>query len=486
MLLHTTLFLPLAFALLSYLSGNRFSRIVSFVGSLLTLTSGVLLWYTFRKGGYEAIQISKAWISSPAISYALLLDGLSMALVGLTVVLVPLIILTTFKREVKRPAVFYGLLLLMQFGMLGVFVASDGFLYYIFWELALIPIYFIALIWGEGQDVSFRQRAIFKFFVYTLAGSLFMLIGFIYLYQHTGTFALQGLYQSKLDKAEQLWLFWAFFAAYAIKIPVFPFHTWQPDTYREAPGPGTMLLSGIMLKMGLYSMMRWLLPVLPQGVEFWTPYVIVLCVVGVIYGSVIAIRQDDLKKLFAYSSFAHVGLIAAGIFTLTREGMQGAVVQMIAHGVNVVALFFAAEIILQRTGTLNIARLGGIRHIAPRFATALMITVLASVALPGTNAFIGEFLLLVSAYTYNKWLAAAAGLTVILGAVYMLRMYQRVMLGDTTADTNNFTDLGKTETIVFAVIIVFIFLFGLFPSPILNMLENSVDMILALSFRTAL
>jgi NADH-quinone oxidoreductase subunit M len=273
------------------------------------------------------------------------------------------------------------------------------------------------------------------------------------------------------------------FLAFAIKIPVFPFHTWQPDTYKEAPSAGTMLLAGIMLKMGLYSLLRWLLPVVPAGVEFWTPYIMVLAVIGVIYGSIIAFKQDDLKKLLAYSSFAHVGLITAGIFTLTREGFQGATAQMFAHGLNVVGLFFAAHIIYQRTGTLSIAQLGGIRNVAPKFATAFMIVVLASVALPTTNAFIGEFLLLYSLFEYNTYLSIVAGLTIILGAVYMLRMYQYVMLGETNERTAGFEDLNARELTIFAILIIGIFAMGVYPKPFMQLVQPSLETILSYSMR---
>ncbi len=483
MLLLLTLFLPLVFALLTYLSGNRFAKYIALLGGLVVFTCCSFLKLALVHNNLAPLVFVHDWISNPHISFALNIDGLSLTLVALTAFLVPLIIFTTFRKEIENAKAFYSLVMLMEFGLLGVFMASDGFLFYIFWELALIPIYFIALLWGENKDAAFRHRAIFKFFVYTLAGSLFMLLAFIYVYQIAGSFSASTLYSLNLTDKEQSVLFWAFFLAFAIKIPVFPFHTWQPDTYKESPSAGTMLLAGIMLKMGLYALLRWLLPVVPHGVMLWTPVVMVLAVIGVIYGSVIAIKQDDLKKLLAYSSFAHVGLITAGIFTLTHEGFQGAVVQMFAHGFNVVGLFFAAEIIFQRTGTLSISQLGGIRTVAPKFATCFMIVVLASVALPTTNAFIGEFLLLYGLYEYNTWLSVIAGLTIILGAVYMLRMYQNVMLGETNSLTANFEDLNWKELTVFVFLIIGIFEIGLVPSQFMNMVQPSLDLILNYSLR---
>lgn len=483
MLLLIVLFLPLAAALLTYVAGNRYAGKVALGLSVVELGASLALLPAYHNADAFNIAFMKEWIQNPHINFHVALDGLSLLLVLLTTFLVPIIILSSVSKGVENARSLYALILLMQFALIGVFISMDGFLYYIFWELALIPIYFIALLWGDNHDKEFRNRAIFKFFVYTLAGSLFMLLGFIYLYQHTNGFGVSELYGLNLSDKEQSFLFWAFFVAFAIKIPVFPFHTWQPDTYKEAPSAGTMLLSGIMLKMGIYSLLRWLLPVLPHGTLTWTPVVLVLCAIGIIYGSVIAIRQNDLKKLFAYSSLAHVGLITAGIFTLTGEGFQGAVVQMLAHGVNVVGLFFAAEIIFRRTGTIEISKLGGIRHVAPAFATALMILTLASVGLPTTNGFIGEFLLLYGVYKYNTWLAVVAGLTIILGAVYMLRMYQHVMLGKTKEATYNFSDLSLSELAVFVPLIVAIFLFGVYPKPIMQLAQPALETILNYSLR---
>lgn len=481
MLLVILLFIPLVFSLATYLCGNRPAKHIALAGGAVAFIIVCLLKAPFVNGGLAPITYSHNWIANPVIQFSLALDGLSFMLVALTSFLVPLIILTTYGKVIENAKAFYSLILFMEVGLLGVFLADDGFLFYVFWELALIPIYFIALLWGENKDAAFRHRAVFKFFVYTLAGSLLMLVGFIYLYQKAGGFSIAQLYHLPLSNTEQSFIFWAFFVAFAVKIPVFPFHTWQPDTYSEAPSAGTMLLAGIMLKMGLYGLLRWLLPVVPQAVALWTPLVIVLAAIGVIYGSVIAIKQDDLKKLFAYSSFAHVGLITAGIFTLTREGFQGAAVQMFAHGFNVVGMFFAAEIILQRTGTLSIAQLGGIRNVAPKFAACFMVLVLAGIALPSTNAFIGEFLLLFGIYEYNTWLAVVTGLTVILGAVYLFRMYQNSMLGETNSLTQAFQDLSWRELLVFALIIIAIFQLGLFPKQLMSMMQPALDNILKYS-----
>jgi len=482
MLLIILLLVALAGAVFTKLSGDKLASKVALV---FAVANAVLTAYALKLaslGEFASLNFSSAWIAVPKIDFALAADGLSILLIGLTNALLPLIILASSSRKLEGESSFYGLILFMQFALIGVFAATDGFLYYIFWELALIPIYFIALLWGDG-DKAYRSKVVLKFFIYTLAGSLFMLIGFIYLYQHTGSFLIADLYQLNLSATEQHFLFWAFFVAFAIKIPVFPFHTWQPETYTESPTAGSMLLSGIMLKMGLYSLLRWLLPIVPIGVAFWTPVVIVLCITGVIYGSVIAIRQDNIKRLIAYSSFAHVGLIAAGIFTFSKAGLQGSVVQMIAHGFNVVGLFFAGEIIYRRIGTYDINKMGGIRNVAPKFTTLFIIVVLASVALPTTNAFIGEFMLLYSMYEYNTILAIAAGLTIILGAVYMLRMYQRVMLGEVNPLTVNFSDITLSEMAVLVPIVLVIFACGVYPYYILKLAEPALDSILNAALR---
>jgi NADH-quinone oxidoreductase subunit M len=482
MLLIILLLTALTGALITKWSGDRWASKTAFLFSLIGVGVTIYALKLASLGEFALLRFSASWINSPKIDFLLHADGLGILMIGLTNALVPLIVLASSSRKFESESGFYSLILFMQFALIGVFAAADGFLYYIFWELALIPIFFISLFWGDGQK-EYRSKVVLKFFIYTLAGSLFMLFGFIYLYQQAGSFAIADLYQLHLSDNEQKWLFWAFFAAFAIKIPVFPFHTWQPETYTESPFTGSMLLSGIMLKMGLYSLLRWLLPIVPHGVVEWTPIVLVLCITGVVYGSVIAIRQDNIKRLIAYSSFAHVGLIAAGIFTFSKAGLLGSVVQMIAHGFNVVGLFFAGEIIFRRWHTYDIPKMGGIRQAAPKFSTFFIIVVLASIALPTTNAFIGEFMLLYSMYEYNTILSIFAGLTIILGAVYMLRMYQRVMLGELKPAANSFVDVNVSEMAVFAPIVAVIFSCGVYPYYILKLAEPALNVILETALR---
>ncbi|HEY6163092.1 MAG TPA: NADH-quinone oxidoreductase subunit M [Bacteroidia bacterium] len=422
----------------------------------------------------------KEWIRSIGIHFNVALDGISMLMVLLTALLVPFIILSSFRREYENPSAFYSLILIMQMALVGVFSAMDGFLFYVFWELALIPIWFICLLWG-GED---RARITFKFFVYTLVGSLFMLVGLIFVFLHTPnhSFSVNDLYAAgaSLSGPQQGFVFWAFFLAFAIKMPVFPFHTWQPDTYTTAPTPGTMLLSGIMLKMGTYGLVRWLLPLVPLGVKDWANTAIILSVISIVYASCIAIVQKDFKRLIAYSSIAHVGLISAGIFSMTAQGIQGGLVQMVAHGINVVGLFFIADIILSRTNTRQITELGGIRNVEPGFAALFLIVLLGSVALPLTNGFIGEFLLINGLYQYDAWIAMFAGLTVILGAVYMLRSYQNVMLGETNSVTAGFAPLTASEKTVLIPLVILIIVMGVYPKPLMEIAEPAVQNILSI------
>ncbi len=460
-------------ALATFLSGDKFASKVALFFSLLALGCTTVLVNHFL-GGVD-ISLNNPWILQPNVSFALKADGLALAMVLLTVSLTPIIIFSSFGNAFNKSKNFYALVLFMAFAMTGTFLAADGLLYYIFWELSLLPIYFIALVWGNG-DAEERKKAIVKFFIYTLAGSLFMLIAFAYLYTKAGSFLVSDLTKLDLTATEQTWIFFAFFLAYAIKIPIIPFHTWQAKVYQKAPTVGTMLLSGIMLKMGLYSVIRWQLPIAPLAAKTYMPVLIGLSIAGVIYGSIVALRQKDLKKLLAYSSLAHVGLIAAGCYTLTEAGLSGAVSQMIAHGFVIVGLFFAAEVIFRRFETNKIADLGGIRSQTPKFTSMFMIIVLASVALPGTFNFIGEFTVLYSLSQVNVWFAVLGGTTIILGAYYMLKMFQNVMLGET--NTTIFADVTPSETLVFIVIIAFLLFYGLYPKPIVDLVNPSIVEIL--------
>ena len=460
-------------AFVTYFAGDKLASKVALFFSLAALGCSVVLLNHFLDG--TNISLINAWITQPKISFALNADGLAIAMVLLTVALTPIIIFSSFGNDYKNAKGFYALILFMAFAMTGTFLAADGLLYYIFWELALIPIYFIALIWGNG-DAEERKKAVVKFFIYTFAGSLFMLVSFIYLYQKAGSFLIEDLYQVDLSQTEQIWIFLGFFLAYAIKIPIIPFHTWQANVYQKAPTAGTMLLSGIMLKMGLYSVIRWQLPIAPFAAKELMNIIIALGIAGVIYGSIVALKQKDVKKLLAYSSLAHVGLIAAGTYTLTLDGLRGAVLQMIAHGFVVVGLFFAAEIIFRRFATRDINELGGIRIQSPKFTSMFLILVLASVALPGTFNFVGEFTVLYSLSQINVWFAVLGGTTIILGAYYMLKMFQNVMLGE--ANSKTFADVSVNEATSLVAIIAVLIFFGFYPKPITDLITPSLEIIL--------
>ncbi|QJW87882.1 NADH-quinone oxidoreductase subunit M [Spirosoma taeanense] len=470
------LFPVIAATLLLVTSGDTTKRL-AFGAALAELALAVYVFNTFIPNAESQFGFDYPWIGSLGIRFSSGIDGVSVLLVLLTGLVVPFIILSTFERNYERPGAFYALMLYMQAALMGVFTARDGFLFYLFFEAALIPIYFLAAMWG-GEN---RVPVTFKFFVYTIFGSLFMLLALVYLYYQTPatvtaahSSAIADFYKLKLTPEAQGWVFWAFFIAFAIKMPIFPFHTWQPDTYVESPTPATMLLAGIMLKMGVYGLIRFILPIVPLGVETWGQLAIILSVIGIIYGSIIAIRQRDMKRLIAYSSFSHVGLMAAGVFSQTETGMQGALVQMLAHGINVVGMFFVADIIFSRTNTRQLDQLGGITRTTPKLTVYFMIMLLGSVALPLTNGFIGEFLLLHGVFTYNNYLGLAAGFTIIFGAVYMLRMFQKSMFGPSSSRTESFADLTSSESWVFVPLVVMVFWMGVYPQTFLKVTEPAV------------
>jgi NADH-quinone oxidoreductase subunit M len=463
------IFIPLVAAVLTFVLRSKSSALIALTCALVELGVSLVVVAGFERTDSLQFAFEKVWISSLGIHFNAGIDGISMLLVLLTTVLVPFIILSSLSNTYEKPWTFYGLVLMMQSALVGVFTARDGFLFYLFWEMALIPIYFICLIWG-GEN---RARITLKFFIYTLAGSLLMLVALIYLYYQTPgshTFEMQALYEAgrSLSQAEQSFVFWGLFLAFAVKMPVFPFHTWQPDTYTNAPVQGTMLLSAIMLKMGLFGLIRWLLPVVPLAVREWGMIAVTLSVAGIIYASCIAIVQRDFKRLIAYSSIAHVGLIAAGIMTTSVSGVQGAMTQMLSHGIIVFGLFYMIELISVRTSTRDLGELGGIRNVAPIFTTVFVILMLGSVALPLTSGFVGEFLLISSVFQYNTWLGALAGLTIILGAVYMLKAYQQSMSGEVQPASQNFAELTNRERLVLFPVAALVLIIGVYPAPLLE------------------
>lgn len=468
--------LPAVAGVLLLLVRGENAKKIALASTLAELGLGLYVVEAFKADATSQFNFAANWIASANIQFSVGIDGLSVLLVLLTTLLLPLIVLATFGRSIANVHRFYALMLFMQAALVGVFVAKDAFLFYFFFEAALIPVYFLAAIWG-GED---RIRVTFKFFVYTIFGSLFMLLALVWLYFQTPehTSAIAAFYQLNLSDAQQSLLFGAFFIAFAIKMPVFPFHTWQPDTYTTAPFGATMLLSGIMLKMGTYGMLRFLMPIAPAGVEAWGGVAMILSVIGIVYGSIIAIQQRDMKRLIAYSSFAHVGLMSAGILSQTLDGIQGSLIQMLSHGVNVVGLFFVVEVIESRTKSRQLDNLGGITQHAPYLSVFFIVLMLGSVALPLTNGFVGEFLLLKSVYEYNLWIGVLAGTTIILGAVYMLRMVQKSMFGETSSLTATFDDLSLTEKLVFVPLVIMVFWIGLHPNTFMSLTEPAATELL--------
>lgn len=426
--------------------------------------------------GTPLFGINVMWIPLINAHLHLGMDGISAVMVLLTTGLMPFI-LSAKDGELKRANIYYALLFFAQGAILGVFTALDNFLFYIFWELSLVPVYFIVLLWGgEGS-----RKVTLKFFIYTAAGSLLMLVAniFIFLHSSTHSFDMAGMYNQNLSAGQQSWLFWMIFAAFAIKAPVFPLHTWMPSTYTTAPMKGTMLLSAIMSKMGIYGMIRWLLPMAPQGAAQWGSTVMVLAIIGVVYASIITLKQKDLKAFSAYTSMAHIGMIVAGLFAFNLVGIQGVMFQMVAHGINVVGLLYIINIMEVDGGSRLIEKFGGIRSAAPRLSSLFMIITFGVVALPLTNGFIGEFLLISGIFKYSFWMAAVGGLSIIMGAVYMLYMFQKTMLGATGPLSGKITDIKGCALVALSVLALLIVVLGVMPQPILDTTLSSVSSILS-------
>ena len=450
-----------------------FSAIITLAVSLLGLT-------ILNKTNLHEFKF--AWLPGLGSSFSISLDGMGQLLCLLTAISFPLIFITTWHRAYKNAHNFFALMLLSQAGLMGVFLAMDALLFYFFWELALIPVYFLSSIWGAERRIA----ATFKFFIYTFVGSLLMLIGLIYLQTLTPdrSFDINSFYEITLDNNTQHWIFWLLFIAFAIKIPVFPFHSWQPDAYEQSPTAVTMVLSGIMVKMGLFAVLRWLLPVLPSATyAFGEEMITMWVIVGMIYASLLAWRQDDMKRLIAYSSIAHLGLMVIAIFSISEIGMQGVMIQMFNHGINILGLWVVVEILERKYGTRKLSELGGLAQKAPAMAILFVVVALANIALPLTNAFVGEFMMFTgiftSAYsTYEFLTVPAAGLTIILGAIYTLRMIQKVIYGNTNSLTETGTDIGINEKFVLGVIVILILVAGVYPQPFLELTKDTTNFII--------
>lgn len=467
--------LPIIFAFGIWIFNENKSAVIALLGTIATLVVGIYAFVIFQQNIHSLDFVYRTnWIRNFGAYFYIKMDAINSILVLLTVLLLPFIVYSAFNKNIKNTKAYFSLMLLMQSALLGVFMAKDALLFYVFWEMALIPIYLICLVYGaEG-----RQRITFKFFIYTLTGSLFMLLAILFLWlQNAGeSFSIYDFYKAgaTMSPYHQVAVFIAFYLAFAIKIPIFPLHSWQTDTYVNAPTQGTMLLSGIMLKMGTFALIVWLIPIVPIGWQIASKYVIIISVISVLYGLFLAIAQYNFKRMLAYSSLGHVGLIAAGIFCWNLQGVQGALFQMLSHGITVVALFYVCDIVIEKTGTDEMPKLGGIRQSSKVFSVLFLIALLGSVALPFTNGFVGEFLLLHSVFQYSYVLAALAALTVIFSALYMLRAYQQMMHGETNELTENFGGITLQQKIILSGFAILIFFFGLFPNVILHISEDAV------------
>ncbi|MBI4904327.1 MAG: NADH-quinone oxidoreductase subunit M [Acidobacteria bacterium] len=436
-LLNLVLVLPLAGFLLTMILPKNNASLIRLFSLVLSLAIFVLsLGLTspfFQSGNGNWFVTDVPWIQSPEIRYHVGVDGLSIWLVILSTLLTPISILVSWKHIDKRVKEFHAFMLLLEFGLIGVFVAWDLFLFYVFWEVCLVPMYFLIGVWGHER----RIYAAVKFFLYTMAGSVLMLAAMIYLYNKANTFDYTNLVdliqrgRLSFTGLEQMLLFLAFFLAFAIKVPLFPLHTWLPDAHVEAPTAGSIMLAAVMLKMGTYSIVRFCLPLFPQAARECAPWIVILALIGIVYGALVALVQPNMKKLVAYSSVSHLGFVILGTFSFNQAGLDGAVYQMLNHGISTGALFMLVGFMYERTHTLEIKDYGGVSTPAPWLSTVFLITTLASIGLPTLNNFIGEFLVLQgSAYVSITWTAIAA-LGVILSACYMLWLYQRAFMGET-------------------------------------------------------
>ncbi|MBN1571368.1 MAG: NADH-quinone oxidoreductase subunit M [Acidobacteria bacterium] len=464
---------------------ERFIKSAAFFGSLATFLLSLHLVYHFNAadGGMQ-FETSTTWIRTAgyAIRHHMGIDGISLFLIILTTFLTPLAILASWKSITARVKPFMICLLTLETGMTGVFCALDLVLFYVFWEVMLIPMYFLIGIWGGER----RIYAAVKFILYTMVGSLLMLVAILYLFYANGgtSFDLMQITQRlisgdlQLGRREEWWLFMAFLIAFAIKVPMFPFHTWLPDAHVEAPTAGSVILAGVLLKMGTYGLLRFCLPLFPTAAVSMAPVLSVLAIIGIIYGALVAMVQPDLKKLVAYSSVSHMGLVVLGIFVFTTQGLQGSVIQMLNHGLSTGALFLLVGMIYDRRHTRMISDFGGLAHASPVLATAFMVVTLSSIGLPGLNGFVGEVLVLAGSFVRNKTYAALAALGMILGAVYMLWMYQRVFLGKVTNPANaEMKDIGTREKLILLPIILMMLWIGVYSDPFLRRMEPSLRLV---------
>jgi NADH-quinone oxidoreductase subunit M len=485
-LLSVILFTPLVGAVLLLFVNTRQEDAIRWIANIfgvLGFTVSIPLWFRYDPTGDAWQFVERAeWIPSIGATYFLGVDGFSVLLTLLTTLMGLIAILSSWTAITERVKEFYVFMLVLQTGMIGAFVSLDFLLFFLFWEVMLVPMYFLIGIWGGGR----RLYSAIKFFLYTLVGSVVMLLGILALYFYnqsvTGvpSFDITQFQQLSVPFAIQKWVFLAFFLGFAVKVPMFPFHTWLPDAHTDAPTAGSVILAAVLLKMGTYGFIRFSLPILPDASRYFVPMMIVLSIIGIIYGALVALAQTDWKRLVAYSSVSHMAMIMLGMFALTPLGITGSIVQQLNHGISTGALFLIVGIVYERRHTREISEYGGLSKVMPVFAAVFLIMTMSSIGLPTLNGFIGEVLILQGVYVVNKIWAAVAAAGIVLGAAYMLWLYQRTMFGKVDNPANaSLKDLTGRELATFIPLIALAVWIGLYPSPILRRLESSVARVIA-------
>ncbi|MDE0385676.1 MAG: NADH-quinone oxidoreductase subunit M [Defluviicoccus sp.] len=477
-ILSLVIFLPTVGALFVFIVRGdartvaRNARMTALWTSLITFALSLGIWIDFDNSTASFQFVERAdWIPILGASYHLGVDGISMLFVILSTFLTPLCVLASWEAIQTRVKEYMIAFLLLETFMVGMFCALDFVLFYIFFEGVLIPMFLIIGVWGGPN----RVYAAFKFFLYTLTGSVLLLVAVMVIYFDAETTDIVRLIGIGFDPELQIWLWLAFFASFAVKVPMWPVHTWLPDAHVEAPTAGSVILAGVLLKMGAYGFLRFSLPMLPVASEFFAPFVYTLSIIAIVYTSLVALAQEDMKKLIAYSSVAHMGFVTIGIFTVQTQGVEGAIVQMLSHGVISAALFLCVGVVYDRLHTREIARYGGLVHRMPVYAAVFMVFTLGAVGLPGTSGFVGEFLVLVGAFQVNTWLALLATTGIVLGAAYMLYLYRRVIFGALTKeDLKTMADLNRREIAVFAPLVAATLWMGIWPEPFLDVMHASV------------
>jgi NADH-quinone oxidoreductase subunit M len=450
----------------------RNSRHVALWTSVITFLASLHLWFGFDRSTAAFQFVERAtWIPEYGISYYLGVDGISMPFVMLSTLLTPICVLSAWEAVTNRVKEYMVAFLVLEALMVGMFAALDIVVFYIFFEGVLIPMFLIIGVWGGPR----RVYAAFKFFLYTLLGSVLMLLAILVMYAHAGTTSIPDLMQAGFPGKMQTWLWLAFFASFAVKVPMWPVHTWLPDAHVEAPTAGSVILAGVLLKFGGYGFLRFSLPMFPEASIAFTPLMFTLSIVAVIYTSLVALAQEDMKKLIAYSSVAHMGFVTIGTFAMNQQGIEGAVFQMLSHGVVSAALFLIVGVVYDRIHSREIAVYGGLVHRMPAYAFTFMLFMLASVGLPGTGGFVGEFLVLLGAFKANTWVGALTATGVVLGAAYMLYLYRRVVFGELTKDKlKNILDMSPREIAVFAPLVILVIWMGIYPASFLDVMHASV------------